>query len=520
MKKYFFLFWITLLSIVCWYWVYLGTFNENWINPFSDIWDYAQQARELYRGHGFTSLFTYPIVLPYTQDGLFYNLWRPPVYPYMVSLIFRCIGGPSIHGLVYLNGIFYVLTCVLVAGISEKLFNRQTAWIAGILYIFSLNSVHYSISGLSEPVFVFLVTLFFFQFYQYLSQPSVRKWVNIRMGILLGLGLLLRSEMIFFLPAVIYFLWRVDRLRRKGDLILVLFIAVLLMIPWWVRNYRITGNPFFNMSTNLVCMFTPSYPGWSRFRMITQSNNLIEFIWTHSSEISIKFIKLLIHNLWNLFCLHTPMVLLFVASIWKTHSSPIKKLRIFVCVCIIIHCIGVSFLESDIRFFLCYLPIIIILGTDVLIRGCYLINTLSNFRKQWLMPIIVLILILPTFIWWKSELSKEKTSKTQRFFGLSEYVSQHTLKESVLVTDIPDKMAWYMDRHTIWLPELNDLSLIQQKYSNIDGIILTPAILSLTSDPEVVEWRTVYNNHNPITGFDLIYTFPDGTVYYQKGKLL
>ena len=102
------------------------------------MWDYAQQGRELYRGHGFTSLFVYPIVLHYGGNGYFYNLWRPPLYPLLVSQSFRFTDIPSIHTLIYLTGLFYVFTAILITLIVETMVDKRIAWMAGFFYVGSV----------------------------------------------------------------------------------------------------------------------------------------------------------------------------------------------------------------------------------------------------------------------------------------------------------------------------------------------------------------------------------------------
>ena len=123
--------------------------------------------------------------------------------------------------------------------------------------------------------------------------------------------------------------------------------------------------------------------------------------------------------------------------------------------------------------------------------------------------------MLPTLYWGITAASKQTEEKKQDS-EIFQYVSQHTVNGSTLVTDIPDQLAYYSDRHTIWLPSLNDLPIIQTKYTNIDGILLTPAIQSLSPDRELTKWKEVFQNHASISGFELVRIFPDGSLYYTR----
>ena len=104
----------------------------------------------------------------------------------------------------------------------------------------------------------------------------------------------------------------------------------------------------------------------------------------------------------------------------------------------------------------------------------------------------------------------------ETFSEIANYISTNTPLQSVILTDCPSKLAWYTDRHTVWLPDIHDLNTIQNKYSRIDGILLTSSIRELTPDPIVEEWKKIYVQHALIDNFQLSQIFHNGSLYYQR----
>src|SRR5262245_530462 len=77
------------------------------IAPASDLWGYSQEARQLARGDGFTSLYTYPVFLG-QDDAPFPVRWRMPLYAVLGALLLK-LGIALPAGYLYLGAVAHAL---------------------------------------------------------------------------------------------------------------------------------------------------------------------------------------------------------------------------------------------------------------------------------------------------------------------------------------------------------------------------------------------------------------------------
>ncbi len=487
----------------------------------SDIWDYAQQGRELYQGNGFTSQFTYPVVLDQNPPGVFHNLWRPPLYPLLISLGYKIAGGPSINVLAFLGGLFLALTVVLLAKFAEDLLDSKYGWTVGIIYLLTPSVFSSTFTGLSEPLYAFLVLWVFYLIYgmEKASQPDWKYPLGI--GVVLGLSWLTRSESLFILPIAAGAIWIISpQESRIKNLPAFLGGLLLVMSPWWIRNALITGNPFFNMSHDLWAMFTKEYPGWYRFRMTQETGVGMGFFFTHIPELSLKFGKYLLSNFKSILKLHTLMVpIFFVGLIW-TGLGKGKKTCLALMISLGLTWLGISCLEADSRFFLGLLPVMILFSGFFLWKGIEFFAGILKMPAKIILLIFMAALAVPVISLWtgKNNETVQQRAQVEESSRVSMAGKATLDKKDVLLTDVPDLLAWYGDRRTAWLPLMKDLPQWTASHPEIKGIYLTHHIYKIQDDPDIREWKKIYLQTGDIPGFHLARIFADSSLYYQKDE--
>ncbi len=179
---------------------------------------------------------------------------RPPAYPVLIAAIYRILsrGSTAWQALRIVNA-----GCIAIASIIAMWLTWQTLLSlqvsravssVGVFTTFLLAALDrttpsYAADFLTEPLAMLLLQ--FFVLFLCLYRASPRPWTFVGMGVTLGLMILTRSIFLFFVPGLWLILlfslhdtgsvrnsWR----ARVVDATLLLLMALVLVLPWWMRN--------------------------------------------------------------------------------------------------------------------------------------------------------------------------------------------------------------------------------------------------------------------------------------------
>jgi 4-amino-4-deoxy-L-arabinose transferase-like glycosyltransferase len=183
-------------------------------------------------------IFTSPVDPPYNVNlpGTF----RPPLTPLFLATMYALFGVNITWGRLGLS-LISAFSCGLTYILGERLFDRWTGMLAGLLscvYPFFLLLVHVP---LTEGLSIFLILLLCTLVALYQPQNNALVWAII-LGFVFGLTMLNKAANIVVLPCLILWaLWKPPiQIRKRIFLIGVMFlIAILTILPWTIRNYRI-----------------------------------------------------------------------------------------------------------------------------------------------------------------------------------------------------------------------------------------------------------------------------------------
>ncbi|MGD8626932.1 MAG: glycosyltransferase family 39 protein, partial [Anaerolineae bacterium] len=135
-------------------------------------------------------------------------------------------------------------TCILIYLTAGEVSSRRAAVIAAFLFAIYPNSILYSARALSETTYTFLLSLFCFGLVRMFKSPRVR--TAIAAGIPFGLLVLTKGTTILLPPFLLLALlsrhYRRNLGRVVGSLVLITLVAALFLLPWGVRNHRISGK--------------------------------------------------------------------------------------------------------------------------------------------------------------------------------------------------------------------------------------------------------------------------------------
>jgi 4-amino-4-deoxy-L-arabinose transferase-like glycosyltransferase len=208
--------------------------NEN---LYSDAQQYHEIAANLAAGKGFSH--TFPQVLDHP------TAFRPPLYPFLLSLWYRLVGSDPVAGRVF--GVIIGVAVVLAVFWVVKRHGSRTAGLvaAGLVAVFP-PLIANDIVTLTEGLSLLLIVLL-------LDAAIRRRWALT--GLLCGLLTLARPSAQFLIVLVaIWFLFKLDWKRAAASA----GICVLLVTPWVVRNAVVLDRPVLVTSNgfNLAAMYS------------------------------------------------------------------------------------------------------------------------------------------------------------------------------------------------------------------------------------------------------------------------
>jgi len=235
-------------------------------------------------------LFDVPVVdaLTYVEDARYLKdvswlgrpapFWQPPLYPYLLALIFT-VGGEDLYPPRLVQALLGACTCVLVYLIGLRLFPRGVAIGAGLAAALYGPLIYFDgeLLPTTLAIFLYLLLLGFL-----VAAPLSRRWPWMVAGLLLGFSALAVANILLFLPALIGWQWWVgnsDRRWTAQQSALLLLGCSLTIAPVTLRNYRV-GDDVVLISHNAgINFYIGNNPDYDRTVFIRPGKD-----WAHLVE--------------------------------------------------------------------------------------------------------------------------------------------------------------------------------------------------------------------------------------------
>jgi uncharacterized membrane protein YvlD (DUF360 family) len=155
-----------------------------------------------------------------------------PIYPIYTYLI------GSEWAIKWVDIIISSINVLLIYRLSELLYsNNKLSLISGSIATFYPFFIFYSVSILTETLYIFFVLLIFISFY--------KKWF-IAASIFIILSILLRPIFdLLSIPLIIffsYFYYNSGILTTVRRIVYYILLYILLMLPWWIHQYNKYGE--------------------------------------------------------------------------------------------------------------------------------------------------------------------------------------------------------------------------------------------------------------------------------------
>ncbi len=178
--------------------------------------------------------------------------FRPPLYPYVLSLVYAVFGHSYLAPRV-IQALLGALGCVLLYFLGLSLFDKLTAAIAGFLMAVSWPLIYFDSELREVGLVTLLIILFLWAAIQVMRKTTMRYYLCA--GVLLGLLAIARPNFVLFIPpALIWFFYhgKIARFPRRKlfTSCCAFLLCTLLPISITAGRNLIAGNDFVLVSSN------------------------------------------------------------------------------------------------------------------------------------------------------------------------------------------------------------------------------------------------------------------------------
>lgn len=170
---------------------------------------------------------------------------RSPGFVLILAAVFACF-GKSLTAVQILNFVFSIFTALTVFFLTKKIFTDvRVAWIAALFCFFFPGSLVAESRGGVESALTLCITSMLLLAYK--AEEASTYYLYLLLGIVFGFAVLIKGSVALMLPA--FWLYRLAARRSWRETIslvsrycVVGLIAILISVPWIIRNYQISGK--------------------------------------------------------------------------------------------------------------------------------------------------------------------------------------------------------------------------------------------------------------------------------------
>lgn len=194
------------------------------------------------------------------------SAYLQPGYPVFLAFIYS-FAGPNLLMVYVFQGILYVLTLGLLYRISLYLTGLRSTSAIAVCLCLVIGALRTAVTSVcSEILAGALVTAGIFHLLKAVARPSLR--ASITIGLLSGALSLTRSTFFPFVFVILLFVIfsGQDRKLRLAHGGLILAIVACFIVPWTLRNYKVTGAIVPISTGGGYNFWKGNWPGWEEGR--------------------------------------------------------------------------------------------------------------------------------------------------------------------------------------------------------------------------------------------------------------
>ena len=514
---------------------------RNFATP--EAMDSAQLARNLAQGQGYTTLFIRPFSLYLVQshnqakaaDALASagtdfaqiktahpDLANPPVYPLVLAGLMKVLpfhypldlksafwssGGnfwryePDFL-IALFNEVLLLVVVVLTFFLARKLFDTSVAWLSAILVLGCNLLWRFSVSGLSTML---LIIIFFGLFWCILRLEEAARdpeapagrllGLAIAAGVVTGVGALTRYAFGWVILPVIVFLILFGGPRRAWCVLAAFGAFALVLTPWVIRNFTVSGTPFGTAGFAIV-EGTGAFPGFQLERSINPhlSDALGLGLYVHKFLANTR--PILEDSLPRLGGSWVSMLFL-TGLLLSFRSVAVRRMRYFLLMCLAVFIVAQAMGQTQLseespvvnseNLLVLLAPLVFIYGVSLFL---ILLDQMElPLRELRLVVKVVFVgLCCAPLIFTLLPPRTRPVAYPPYYPPDIQAIAGWMRPNELIMSDVPWAVAWYGQRQSVWLT-LNyqdDFFAINDYLKPVQALYLTPETMTAAFGPDWV----------------------------------
>ena len=479
--------------------------------------DSAQLARNLAEGKGYTTQFIRPLSIYLVRnaradhDPLLKSphpdLANPPVYPLLLAGWMKILPfhypipdaakaefrtyQPEVL-IAILNQGFYLLAALLLFFVARTVFDNQVATLSTVLFILADLFWRFSVSGLST-MFLVVVVLGIFLVLTRIEQGTRadgeprggrRMAQAALLGVLLGMGMLTRYSVGWLVFPVLVFLGLFAGRHRVLTGAVTGLVFLLVVSPWLVRNYHLSGRLFGTAGYAMEELSVP-FPDNTLPRSLNPEENLKNIdLGEFRRKLTINLREALQNDLPKMS--GSWLTAFFLVSLCLPFKNPsASRVRLFLifslAILLVVQCLGKTHLSAD-------APeinsenLLVLLAPMVFVFGSALFFILVD---QFTLPVPELRVVATVLFGAVASAALIFNLSPPRSYAIAyppyypPFIQRSATwmgVEETLMSDMPWAVAWYGRRQCVWITRnfRKDFFTINDEMKPIQALYLTP----------------------------------------------
>lgn len=182
------------------------------------------------------------------KGASFPGYYYAPGYSHFLGIVYFLFGDSYLTGRMAMIALSLVNSLIIFL-IAKLLFNQRTAYIAFIISLFDLDFHFFATNLYTEILFIFFVLLMFYFSFALIEKKTLK--LSIAAGASIALAMFIKFEIAIMIP--LWIIWVFLNVKDKkavyrfaAALLVTIFI---IQLPWFVRNYNISGGEMVLVST-------------------------------------------------------------------------------------------------------------------------------------------------------------------------------------------------------------------------------------------------------------------------------